>query len=68
MCGLDLPGSGYGTVVGSCEYGNVLSGSMKEGGGTASPSKSLSASQGLLSIGLSPFNMNMKNNMPKCQE
>jgi hypothetical protein len=31
--GLDLSGSGYGPVEGSCEHGNELSGSMSEGRG-----------------------------------
>jgi len=53
-------------VVGSYEYGNVPSGSMK-GGGTASPSKSPFASQVLLHRA-SPLDMNMKNNVPKCQQ
>jgi hypothetical protein len=30
-CGLDSSGSGYGTVVGSCEHGNEPSGSIKVG-------------------------------------
>jgi hypothetical protein len=30
-CGLDASGSGYGPLAGCCEYGNVLSGSVKGG-------------------------------------
>jgi len=30
-CGLDSSGSGWGSVCGSCECGNELSGSIKSG-------------------------------------
>jgi hypothetical protein len=30
-CGLDVAGSGYGPVAGSCEHGNEFSGSIKDG-------------------------------------
>jgi hypothetical protein len=32
MCGLNLFGSGYGLILGSCKYGNEPSGSIKGGG------------------------------------
>jgi hypothetical protein len=35
-CGLGLGGSGKGLVALSCESGNELSGSIKEGGGVLS--------------------------------
>jgi hypothetical protein len=31
-CGLDSPGLGYGSVAGSCEYGNKPLGSIKSWG------------------------------------
>jgi hypothetical protein len=30
-CGLDISGSGYGPMVGFCEHGNEISGSIKGG-------------------------------------